>query len=186
MPSRPPRILPSLLFCLLVLSPCLLHAGPPASPSTTLTATKAPFDIPKEVATWYEHLITEDSAVRSAHRRIINFGREPGTQSDIAEDPTILEWAVSSFQRIPTGEGTPFITETLDATYLAIQPIMQPMSHSYTITRRAIAKFRVQSTTIETYPANSSDDFAFSKQTLTITFQGFITLTPSPDKAARP
>lgn len=170
---------PRWLFLLLVFFPSLGLAAEPPLQVTKTSAVR--LDIPAEIIAFYQQLVADHPRIRAEHAALVEAAREepyraPQASSEIAVAP----WSTDEYTLKPRNQDPRFDT-SLDAVYLAIEPIMLGFHHGYSVHRNIVARFRVKYQTVEQDGARDEVP-ALVENTLTLTFEGFQSLELKPSK----
>lgn len=146
-----------------------------AKPKSTKESTKEPFDVPAEVLAFVAGLIESEPQVAAQYEELIAQTKEDaGGRFDVG--PLVaIEWLVpNAYQEFRDGKGL----REGESVYLVQQPLHFGFRGGYSVDDNVVAQVRAKFEEDHGYDS-VKDEYFFTKSTLTLTFEGFVTLTVS-------
>jgi hypothetical protein len=158
------------LIRLLFVFCCHFSYGADTEQESTKSSSKKEFDAPKEIKSFYGHLLDKDTRVKKQFEVLTSRSREDAGGTFHVFDPQVIEWfPAESHWNVSTGFDS-------DKVYLVIQLIGFGRGRADGDDNAVISLFRVQHTGTTTYDEATERAGASPKlitNTITITFLGF-------------
>jgi hypothetical protein len=177
LPRCKPELAPvkSTLFAFIFLA---LSTVTRADDAKTVTKTSNdPFDIPKEVVAFVEHLIETDSGIRAKYAQLIAPAQEEAGGRFSVGPSTPIEWLVPEANvEFQTSGGT----RDYEGVYLVLRQLRIGVHRGYSVADNVVVRVTVREHQEHKPDPQKEDSFILTRTKLTLQFDGFLSVELNP------
>jgi hypothetical protein len=135
------------------------------------------FDIPKEVATFVEHLVETDAGIRTKYAHLIAPTQEEAGGRFSVGPFTAIEWLVPEANVEFQASGG---TRDYEGVYLVLRQLRIGFHRGYSVSDNVVVRVTVREHQDLKSDPQKEDDFILTRAELTLHFDGFVSVQLNP------